>query len=71
MSVSFYENHKQMQQAFVQPFQGEVQTDAKDEARRKMMRLLGNKKKMHQLEKSQKNVIFDKSDQKGKFKDYC
>lgn len=57
-----------MQQAFVQPFQGEIETSAKDEARKKMMRLLGNKKKMEQLERQAeaKQIIYDQSDQKGK-----
>jgi hypothetical protein len=40
-----------MQQAFVQPFIGEVEISQKDQAKRKMVSLLGNKKKMLLIQK--------------------
>jgi hypothetical protein len=56
-----------MQQAFVQPFE-ESELSSKEQAKRKILRLLGNKKKMQQLEESAvKQVIYDQSDSKGKF----
>ena len=51
MSVSFYENHQQLLQASVQPFQDvdESKLSEKEKAKRKIMRLLGNKKKRDTL----------------------